>query len=99
MTTRQRVIISLAGSVLLAVMFFIVFSENGLVDLNRLQQEHALLVEKNRRLGHENRNLGVEIGRLKNDPSYVEQIARRKLGMVGADEIVIKTDRAGDGKP
>jgi cell division protein FtsB len=38
----------------------------------------------------------VEIDRLKNDPSYIESVARREFGMIGPDEIVVKPQRPPD---
>ena len=33
----------------------------------------------------------IEIDRLKNDPKYIENIARKELGMIGEDEVILKT--------
>ena len=99
MNNRQRLIVSICGIVWVALMFFIVFSERGLADLNWLRNEKRLLVQQNTALENENRMLGLEIDRLKKDPAYIEQIARHKLGMIGRDELIIKSKSATKRKP
>ena len=93
MTTKQNILVSLAVFLLVSLLFFIVFSENGLADLNLLKKERERVAEQNRQLTGENIDLGVEIDRLKNDPKYIESIARRDFGMIGRDEIVVKPQR------
>jgi cell division protein FtsB len=90
MTTKQRILISIAALFLVSLFFFIVFSERGLVDLYQLKKERNEVVEKNERLARENLALSVEIDRLKNDLSYIENVARQELGMIGKDELIIK---------
>jgi cell division protein FtsB len=48
------------------------------------------LVNINKRLSEENLAIGVEIERLKYDPAYIENIARQELGMIRADEFILK---------
>jgi cell division protein FtsB len=90
MTTKQRILISIAALFLLSLFFFIVLGEHGLVDLNQLKKERDEVVEKNEQLTRENLGLSVEIDRLKNDLSYIENVARQELGMIGKDELIIK---------
>jgi cell division protein FtsB len=99
MNNRQRLIVSISGIVWVALMFFIVFSEGGLADLNWLRNEKRLLVQQNTALENENRTLSLEIDRLKKDPAYIEQIARHKLGMIGRDELIIKSKSATQRQP
>jgi len=99
MNNRHRVIFSISGIILIALLFFIVFSERGLADLNWLRNEKRLLAEQNAVIENENLELGIEIDRLKNDPKYIEQIARRKLGMIGRDELIIKPRAAANRNP
>jgi cell division protein FtsB len=85
------------GSMFL-LLFFVVFGENGSIDLNRLKVERARLLQKNTELKQENISLYREIDRLKNDPKYLENVARQELGVIGKDEVIIKvrkTKKAG----
>jgi cell division protein FtsB len=99
MNTRHRVIISLGGLILVALLFFIVFSERGLADLNWLRKEKRVLLERNASVSATNEELSMEIDRLKNDPDYIEQIARRELGMIGREEMIIKSRDSAGKKP
>jgi cell division protein FtsB len=72
------------------MLLFIVFGENGLTDLYKLKMEKDNLLKKNDELKKENLSLYREIERLKNDPGYVEDVARKELGVIGKDEVIIK---------
>lgn len=76
------------GVLLFLLIGFALFGENGLLRLYRsyqyaksLEEDVATLQEKNRQLEH-------EISLLREDPDYIERIARERLGMVRKDEIV-----------
>ena len=90
MNRKQGVGLSVALLLLAALFFFIIVSEHGLMDLRLLKAERDRLVEENRHLTRENHNIRVEIHRLKHDPQYIESVARRELGMVGRDEVIVK---------
>ena len=72
------------------MLLFIVFGENGLTDLYKLKKEKDNLSKKTDELKKENLSLYREIERLKNDPRYVEDVARKELGVIGKDEVIIK---------
>ena len=72
---------------------FTLFGEHGLADLNRLKTERDILLKKNDELIQKNLSLYREIERLKNDPEYVENVARNELGVIGKDEVVIKVKK------
>ena len=90
MTKTQSILISIALLLLAALLFFIIVSEHGLADLIILKQEQKKLVEKSEGLTQENISIGIEIDRLKHDPEYIENVARKELGMIGEDEVVFK---------
>jgi cell division protein FtsB len=90
MTKKQGIFLSIAGVLLFSLLFFIIFGEHGYVDLTVLKTERDQLIEKNELLTHENISLSIEIDRLKNDPKYIENIARQELGMVAEDELILK---------
>lgn len=90
MTRKQSISISIAVFLMFSILFFIIFSEHGLVDLNILKKERDQLVDKNEILRNENLILSAEIDRLQHDPKYIESIARQELGMVGQDELILK---------
>ena len=90
MTKSQGILISIAILLFAALFFFTIVSEHGLADLIFLKQEQRKLVEKSEQLTRQNLSLGIEIDRLKHDPAYIENIARKELGMIGEDEVILK---------
>jgi len=72
------------------MLFFVIFGENGLVDLNLLREQRDSLLEKNRILEQESLSLYREIDRLKHDLKYIENVARQELGMIKKEEVIFK---------
>jgi cell division protein FtsB len=83
---------------LFSLLLFIVFGENGLADLNLQQTERDSLLKQNEELVQKNLSLYREIERLKNDPKYVEDVARQELGVIGKDEIIFKVKKKRKGE-
>jgi cell division protein FtsB len=96
MSQKQGMLLGTAVLLLMALLFFIVFSERGLAELSQSKKERDRIKEHNQQLTQENLTLGVEIDRLKNDPHYIESVARKEFGMIGQNEIVVKPQRASD---
>ena len=90
MTKKQRILITTVAFLLASLFFFIIFGEHGLMDLNLLKNEKNSLVQRNEQIARENLSLSVEIGRLENDPKYIERVARQELGLIGKDELILK---------
>jgi cell division protein FtsL len=74
------------------------FGEKGIFNLFRLQKELARVKEKNFKLEEENQTLKEEVKRLKSDKRYIEEIARKELGMVKEGEIIYQFDTPSKGK-
>jgi cell division protein FtsB len=91
--SKQNILLALAIIVLFSLLIFTIFGENGLSDLYRIKTERDILLKKNDKLTRENLSLYREIERLKNDPEYVENVARNELGVIGKDEVVIKVKK------
>ena len=96
MTKKQGLLLVAAVGFIIALLFFIVFSERGLADFNMMKRERDRIIDQNRLITRDNLDLGVEIDRLKNDPKYIESVARKDFGMIGQDEIVVKPQRPPD---
>jgi cell division protein FtsB len=96
MTKKQGLLLVAAVGFIIALLFFIVFSERGLADFNMMKKERDRILDQNRLITRDNLDLGVEIDRLKNDPKYIESVARKDFGMIGQDEIVVKPQRPPD---
>ncbi len=99
MSTRQKIVLSFAILAVSSMLFFIIFGENGWVDLKQLRQEKQRLLLENKKLEKENLSLYREIDRLKNDMTYIESIARQELGMIKEDELILKLKKPGGNNP
>lgn len=93
---RKRWPVLVIGGMVLVAVLFSIFGEVGIVStLNLIAKEKQLLSE-NARLREENEQLRKEVEKLRTNPSYIEEIARRELGLMGKKEIVIPLDRKKD---
>jgi cell division protein FtsB len=61
--------------------------------LHRLAQKRDALIQSNQELNRTNQNIYREITRLKEDPLYLEEIARKEFGLVKAEEIIFFLDQ------
>lgn len=85
----QYITITIALMVIVCTFFLIIVGEKGISDLKRAQNEKESIMNANAALKRKNSDILLEIERLKNDPKYVEVIARHELGLIGKNEIVI----------
>ena len=90
MTKRQNILLSISILLLISLFIYIIFSKHGYSDMVLLKQEQSKLIQVNERLNRGNLAISIEIDRLKHDLTYIENIARQELGMIGKDEIIIK---------
>lgn len=88
MGTVQKILV--AGGILAVVNFglVIVFGDKGVAEFYRQRSDYQRQLEDNRHLERHNLALLRRIERLKNDPAYLEAVARQQL-MVQPDEIVV----------
>lgn len=92
---RRWPFLVIGGMVLVAVLFSF-FGEVGIMSTLNLIAKEKQLVAENARLREENEQLRKEMEKLRSNPSYIEEIARRELGLMGQKEIVIPLDRKKD---
>jgi cell division protein FtsB len=90
---KKKIMLVLAIMTMCLMLLFIVFGENGLTDLYKLKMEKDNLSKKSDELKKKNLSLYREIERLKNDPGYVEDVARKELGVIGKDDVIIKVKK------
>ncbi len=67
---------------------FVVFGENGLPLVHRLDSQVKRIQEKNRGVQWEIMELGREIQDFRDNPQLIKQVAREELGYVTSDEVV-----------
>jgi cell division protein FtsB len=64
----------------------------------RVREEKSQMVEKNEAIRQENVSLYREIDRMNHDPDYIEEVARKELGVIGPEEIIIRMKSDQDNK-
>ena len=78
--------------------FFTFFGDKGIIHLLRLQKEWVRIKEANVKMEEENRKLREEVKRLQYEKRYIEEIARKELGMVKEGEVIYQFDSPDDKK-
>jgi cell division protein FtsL len=89
--SRKRLLF-LILSILLILSFFTFFGDKGILHLLRLKKELSRIQEMNIKIEEENRKLKEEVRRLQHEKRYIEEIARKELGMVKEGEIIYQFD-------
>ena len=65
-----------------------VIGERGLLESRKAERRHDNLLDSIESLQRENRRLNNHVKRLREDPTSIESIARRELGLIRPGEIV-----------
>ncbi len=86
MKKRRVLVLTLVLFVILGLVTF--FGEKGILHLLRLKRELSRIKDANLELGKENEALKEEVRKLKQEKKYIEEIARKELGMVKEGEII-----------
>jgi cell division protein FtsB len=71
----------------------ITFGDRGVNDNYRMQEKLMALKKINHEITLENIALKKNITLLRNDPSYIEMVARNELGMVKKGDLVYRTSQ------
>ena len=89
----------LAVAILILILVaWIGFSERGFIRLYRMDKERQVYLGKIAELEQANTELMNQIRRLREDSGYIETVARRELGLVRENELIIKFKPAEDGQ-
>jgi cell division protein FtsL len=96
MKKKRLLLFVLISLLILGILTF--FGEKGILHLLRLQKELVRIKEKNIKLEGENQKLKEEVKRLQTDKRYMEEIARKELGMVKEGDIIYQFDTPSTGK-
>ena len=92
----HRYSLALFVAVALSMLLYLTLSEDGFIKNRGLKTERELLLKDIERLEDENHILAGRLERLKNDPSYVEDEARKKLGLIRPGETVYRLSEEPD---
>jgi cell division protein FtsB len=89
---KKRILVPIL--LLISVMvFFTFFGDKGLLQVYRLRRELKEIERTNTELRQENEKLRAEIDNLRTNKKYIEELARRELGLVKKGEIVYQFDQ------
>lgn len=84
----------LAGIVVLALLgFSAIFGSRGVLHLHRLRGEQRAAEAVAFRLADENRTLREHLRRVEHDDTYLEKLARERLGWIKPGELVYRLRR------
>jgi cell division protein FtsB len=89
-TTRLSALLIVSGLLLLGMMGLTIWGDQGLITVQRKQQETLRMAREIEILEQENARLSHEIQRLRVDMVYLEKIAREEIGLVRAGELVFE---------
>lgn len=101
MSRKNKILFSIGIGLVFSLFLLIIFGNNAMLEFNRLKKERDVLIKKNNELALENNSMYKKIKRLKHDPKYIENVARRELGMIRKNEVILKfkdQEEAGIGK-
>lgn len=93
---RLRHIILLVGVIVVLMLIF--FPGRSFMSYHQIQKQVSSLSRKNRQLEQRNRELAAEIERLQTDDAYLEELARKKYGLLKDNETVYEFKRRGTKK-
>ena len=76
--------------VVLGILWLLFAPGRGLIHYHRLQKQIESLARENQSLTERNAELQHEIDQLQNDDAYLEELARKKYGLLKENESVYK---------
>jgi cell division protein FtsB len=79
--------------VLLALVFVVLFSENGVLDYVKLKRQINVVDASIKRLDDENVVLKGKIDRMQQDDRFLEDVAREKFGFIKEGEKVYRIEK------
>ncbi|MBI5557849.1 MAG: septum formation initiator family protein [Deltaproteobacteria bacterium] len=88
--TEMRALVLVGILSLCAAGAWLFFSNNGILAYHNLQQRIATVQAENEQLKEENRQLQQKIDKIKNDPAYLEETARRDYDLLKKDEVIFE---------
>ena len=75
---------------ILLVVSWLAFGDRGFIYLYRMDRERQEYLERIQRLEAANQELKDEIDRLRYDRDYIEETARKELGLVKENEVIYR---------
>ena len=92
---KKIVITGCFFAILIGLLLLTVFGQRGFIHAMRLQSELNEIERRNIFLRQENESLKNDIELLKYDLNYLQELARKELGLVKEDELVYRLSDKG----
>ena len=86
---KRNLLILILSAMGLSFIVISVFGEKGLMSIYRVRHGLDRTRAEIEEVRRGNDRMRREIDRLQNDPTSAEEIARRELGLIGKDEVLI----------
>ena len=93
---KPRLPLLIAGGLAILLLLVSLFREMGIVSTLKLYRTQMQVLDENGKLREENRRLQQEVEKLRTNASYIEEIARKELGLIGEKENVIVLEQKKD---
>ncbi len=93
---KKRPLLFILLFVFLVMGLLTFFGEKGILHLLRFKGELTRIKEENQRAEEENQRLREEVKRLQQEKRYIEEIARKELGMVKEGEVIYQFESPND---
>jgi cell division protein FtsB len=87
---KKIIITTVFLSTLIILIILTIFGQRGFIHMVRLKDDLVAIEKKNIQLHQENESLKKEVELLKNDLKYLEEIARKELGLIKDGELVYR---------
>jgi len=87
---KRRVLYIVIAAALVAIYYLVFDGESGYLKIRAMERKILERKVENTQLAEANDRLREEIDRLRNDPAYIEKIAREKLGLAKKGEIIYR---------
>jgi len=85
---EKRFLLVICFAATLLVSGWILFSPDGVMNYRTVQKQLQAVQDENLKLSAENKQLKIEIEKLKSDPTYLEELARKDYGLIKKNEVI-----------
>ena len=90
MFNKNKIALYIISFLSLFMLLFIIYGDNGYLEMQHLIKEKQKLLQKKKNVCQTNISFYSKINRLKQDPVFIENIARREHGLVMPDEMILQ---------
>lgn len=90
---ERKKMLTISTIVTLLLISWIVFGPTGALKYYKITKDLETFRIQNQELEEQNKALREEVDKLLNDPKYIEEIARKKYGLIKKNEIIFDFEK------